>query len=299
VPKSGGWLKSEWRFATMTDATGFLHTPLGQPGSGRVRYGAAMALWREGQISAEVLEVYRVAAAHDGRDPETVLQERGLPVPALPAQHGIMQQLYAAARGYLMTLNHPGAAEVRACLPDDPGEEWAKPARSNAVADRWLAPAVEAAAQDQPSLASAIALAAGRLDWITYDAYPRHLIGESFASGHAFASILGEDAPFVAQDIELGLFVIAPDVLYRDHRHAAPELYAPLTGPHGWRFGSGRPLIVKPAHDPVWNPPHRPHLTKVGRVPFLALYVWTKDLADVAEVLPAADWAFLEAMTIA
>jgi hypothetical protein len=65
----------------MTDPARFLDAPLGQPGSGRVRYGAAMALYAQGQISAEVLEVYRVASAHDGRDPAVILSEMGLPVP--------------------------------------------------------------------------------------------------------------------------------------------------------------------------------------------------------------------------
>ena len=65
----------------MTDPARFLDAPLGQPGSGRARYGAAMALYAQGQISAEVLEVYRIASAHDGRDPAVVLREMGLPVP--------------------------------------------------------------------------------------------------------------------------------------------------------------------------------------------------------------------------
>ena len=111
--------------------------------------------------------------------------------------------------------------------------------------------------------------------------------------------LLGGEGPFAAHDFDLGLFLIAPDVLYRDHRHAAPELYAPLTGPHGWRFGTGRPLIVKPAHQPVWNPPNQPHLTKVGRVPFLCLFVWTKDVNKPADVIAANDWAMLEGVTIA
>ena len=37
-----------------------LATPLGQPGSGRVRYGAAMALHRRGKIGDAALEVYRI-----------------------------------------------------------------------------------------------------------------------------------------------------------------------------------------------------------------------------------------------
>jgi hypothetical protein len=69
----------------MTDPARFLDAPLGQSGSGRVRYGAAMALYAQGQISAEVLEVYRIASAHDGRDPAVMLREMGLPVPKIGA----------------------------------------------------------------------------------------------------------------------------------------------------------------------------------------------------------------------
>jgi len=85
-------------------------------------------------------------------------------------------------------------------------------------------------------------------------------------------------------------------MLYRDHHHAAPKLYAPLTGPHGWRFAPNRPLIVKQAHQPVWNDPHQPHLTKVGSIPFLAFFAWTRDIESRAQVLQATDWPELEAL---
>ena len=72
---------------------------------------------------------------------------------------------------------------------------------------------------------------------------------------------------------------------------AAPELYAPLTGPHGWRFAPGRPLIVKPAGEPVWNPPLQPHLTKVGPHPFLCLFAWTRDVSLPATRYPCSGLA--------
>ena len=72
---------SGWRIAAMSDALSLITTPLGQPGSGRVRYGAAMALYQAGLLSEAQLEVYRETSAHDGRDPLSVLTERGLPPP--------------------------------------------------------------------------------------------------------------------------------------------------------------------------------------------------------------------------
>ncbi len=65
----------------MTEELALLHTPLGPKGSGRVRYGAAMALYQAGLLSEAQLEVYRETSAHDGRDPLSVLTERGLPPP--------------------------------------------------------------------------------------------------------------------------------------------------------------------------------------------------------------------------
>ncbi|NGM45194.1 hypothetical protein G5B31_06555 [Rhodobacter sp. SGA-6-6] len=280
---------------------GLLGVPLGARGSGRARYGRAMRLYATGALSAAQLEAYRVAAADDRRPPGEVLEDRRLPVPpeAAPAPESLVRALVEEADRYLAALPGPGVVEVRTLLARwrDGPVTLPDPA-PNAVVAAHLAPALEAVAADQPALAGAIAAAAPFLRWTTYGGYPPDQIGAAFLRGHAFCSILGEGGPIPARDFDLGLFLIAPHLLYRDHAHAAPELYAPLTGPHGWRFGPGRPLVAKPAHRPVWNPPNRPHLTKVGPVPFLCLYGWTRDIWQPASVLPAADWPELEALRL-
>ncbi|PTE13454.1 dimethylsulfonioproprionate lyase family protein [Pseudogemmobacter blasticus] len=281
--------------------TGLFGIPLGVPGAGRARYARAMAAFQAGKLSAAQLEAYRTAAAFDGQGPAAVLAERGLPVPAeaAPDPPALIRALVEEADLYLAGLPGPGVAEVRAGLARwRDGPVTPAPQAANAVLDAHLPAALAALAAAQPGLAAAIAAARPHLHWITYDGYDRAAIGEDFAAGHAYASIFGEEAAIPARDFDFGLFLIAPHVLYRDHAHAAPELYAPLTGPHGWRFGPGRPLVVKPAHRPVWNPAHRPHLTKVGPVPFLCLFGWTRDVAEVARVIPAADWPMLEALRL-
>jgi hypothetical protein len=280
-----------------------LVTPLGQPGSGRVRYGAAMALHAAGEISDAALEVYRVCAARDGQDPKALLREDGLAVPGPDPLSGeaAVGLLVDEVDRYLATLAGPGVAEVRAGLNAARGALVVPQALAeveNPVKAAWLPHAIRALACTHPALAGAIDRAAGVLRWITYDGYPREAIGAEFADGHAYAPIIGGGAPIAADDFDLGLFVIAPDVLYRDHQHAAPELYAPLTGPHGWRFAPGAPLVIKPAHMPVWNEAHQPHLTKVGPVPFLSLYGWTRDVTPLARVVPATDWPALAALRL-
>lgn len=284
----------------MDESLHLLHAPLGLPGSGRVRYGAAMELFRLGILSEAQLDAYREASPFDGRDPALLLSARGLPQVPRPGvtPRALLTSLFEAARDYLDALSHPGSPDVHACLGRCTAANRLPLPRAHPVAERWLAPALEAASRAQPRLADVIGAAAPHLAWVSYDAYPRAEIGDSFAEGHAFASLAGTDAAFTVEDAEVGLFLIAPRVLYRDHCHRAPELYAPLTGPHGWRFAPGRPLIVKPAGEPVWNPSLQPHLTMVGEVPFLCLFVWTRHVKEVARVIPAGDWSDLPSVAI-
>lgn len=289
----------------MTDPARLITTPVGEPGSGRTRYGAAMMLFRQGRLSEPALEVYRICASLDHQDPAALLRERGLalPVAGVAAAEVAVRALLAECAAYLATLPGEGAGEVRAGLGRWSGgamQAGAPPRHPSAIAamlDTHLPPALGALDQTHPALSAAIAAAAPHLGWRAYDGYDVARIGAGFAAGHAYATLIGDGAIW-SEDFDFGVFLIAPGVLYRDHRHPAPELYAPLTGPHGWRFGPDRPLMLKPAHDPVWNDPMAPHLTKVGPLPFLCLYGWTRDVEGLAEVVDADDWAALEALQI-
>ena len=280
----------------MTDADD-LALPIGQRRSGRARYAAAMSLYQSGRLSAEALEVYRICSLLDTQDPAPMLAEAHLPptqFTSLTAEIAL-RTLVHSADTYLATLPGPGVAEVRQGLNRwRSGPVTPHHGPVNPVLAVHLPSALAQLNQTHPDLAAAIAEAAPHLNWITYDLYGPE-IGPDFANNHAFASLIGEAATIPARDFDLGLFLIAPHILYRDHHHPAPELYAPLTGPQGWRFGPNRPLVLKPAHVPVWNDPNRPHLTKVGPTPFLALFGWTRDVQAAAQVLPAHDWPELEA----
>lgn len=282
-------------------ARAHLHAAIGQPGSGRLRYAAAMHFHRLGKLSDAVLEVYRICSPQDSEDPSGLLATRGLAldVPPPDAPDLALRLLIDEVDRYLAGLAGPGIAEVRSRIAVwRDGPMTLRVPAPNAVVTAQLAPALATLLGTHPALAGAIADAAPHLGWITYDLYPAERIGAEFLAGHAYTSLIGPEAPVPADDFDLGLFLIAPHVLYRDHAHPAPELYAPLTGPHGWRFGPGTPMIVKPAHAPVWNAPEAPHMTKVGPVPFLCIFGWTKDVLLPARVLPASDWADLETLRI-
>lgn len=147
---------------------------------------------------------------------------------------------------------------------------------------------------DAQNLRRAIERARPHLNWSTYNLYPRAEIGERWPKAHAMVSLIGGGGFIPADDFELGLFLMAPRTLYRDHRHAAPELYVPFTGPHWWRFEPGGAWIEMPAHAPVWNEPNVIHATLVRDVPFLCLYGWTRDVNCPSKVVPAPDWDVIE-----
>jgi Dimethlysulfonioproprionate lyase len=148
--------------------------------------------------------------------------------------------------------------------------------------------------QGMRSLADATAAADPYLRWITYDAYPKDEIGQPMLHNHAFAELIGsEEAPLQADDFAMGVFLIGPNILYRDHCHPAPELYLPYNGPSSWRFDRGQ-WAQRRAGQPVWNEANAVHATLVGADPLLMVYAWTQDVALPAVVVPASDWAEIE-----
>lgn len=208
-----------------------------------------------------------------------------------------IRALIAAIEDYLSPFEGPGLADVRAGIArwkDGPLRD-VQPSRIPAVSHVETALAAMHADSRAAALAKAIEAAMPFLGWTSYSPYPRDVIGGYYADNHTMASIIGSEGQIFAEDFDLGLFGFAANTLYRDHRHAAPELYAPLTGPNGWRFRSGDPLVWRPAHEPVWNEAWAPHAFRSGPLPYLCVFGWTRDVAIPAEMIVEPDWAELEA----
>ena len=155
----------------MSDPLHLLQAPLGEPGSGRVRYGAAMALHARGLLSEAALEVYRICSPLDAQDPAPLLRERGLrPLTMrdpVPATH--LATLLLEADHYLATLAGPGPAEVRLGLARATAASAPLPPRTDAVVEAHLGPALGLLTSTHPALANAIAAAAPPLNgtWLS------------------------------------------------------------------------------------------------------------------------------------
>jgi hypothetical protein len=197
---------------------------------------------------------------------------------------------------YLRSFAGPGIADVRAGIArwkDGPLRD-VTPSRIRQTA--YIDHALDwMDAQGDRKLARAMRDTMPYLEWQAYDPYPRELIGDVYAENHCMASLVGEGGQIGSADFDLGLFGFGPNILYRDHQHAAPEMYAPLTAPHGWRYASGEPLDWNSSHQPRWNEAWAQHAFKSGPIPYFCIYCWTKDANQSANMIEAPDWAVLEA----
>lgn len=147
------------------------------------------------------------------------------------------------------------------------------------------------------SIADAIAGARDHLHWrvdrgMFYEDPSE--IGDGYTHGNMNCELIGPNGnAFRHPDFTMGLFFMVPQILYRDHNHPAPELYLPLTGPYGWRFGLG-PWQELKAGSVIWNTSELPHAMRVYDVPFLAIYSWPRDVNHPCRVVHADDWSDLE-----
>jgi len=121
-----------------------------------------------------------------------------------------------------------------------------------------------------------------RLEWRrTYD---KAEMSPAFLENYGWAELIGKRGPIASTTLLCGFLLLGPETLYRRHRHAAEELYVPLSGTADWwRDGGGwRPV---PPGQVVHHPPWLPHATRTGAEPMLALYLWRGEGLDAKSEL--------------
>ena len=120
-------------------------------------------------------------------------------------------------------------------------------------------------------------------------------LGEGYRRCNLHTLLIGPGAcGFEHADFTLGLFMLGPRTLYRDHAHPAPETYINLSPTTGWRFGGG-PWEDRPAGSILYNPPHAVHATRVYDQPFLSVFSWIRDIDQPCQLIAKDDWPAIEA----
>ncbi len=119
-------------------------------------------------------------------------------------------------------------------------------------------------------------------------------LGEGYTKCNLHTLLIGPDAcGHHHPDFNLGIFMLGPRTLYRDHNHDAPELYLNLSEKSGWRFGT-RDWQDYPAGSLIWNAAGEPHATRVYDRPFISIFVWLENVNSPCNVIHFDDWAEIE-----
>ena len=115
------------------------------------------------------------------------------------------------------------------------------------------------------------------LDW--YQIFEGAGIPASLASGLMAAQIVGKRGPLVSSELLFGMFLLAPQVTYPLHQHAALEIYCVLSGTVAIRHGRAKAARhIGPGGHSI-TPPHQVHELRTGDDPCLIVYAWTGDMA--------------------
>ncbi|MCK0104191.1 dimethylsulfonioproprionate lyase family protein [Pseudohalocynthiibacter sp. F2068] len=153
------------------------------------------------------------------------------------------------------------------------------------------------AAPELHEIASCLAASRDDLVWREDNAqfYPPGAdLGEGYTKCNLHTLLIGPDAcGYHHPDFSLGIFMLGPRTLYRDHDHDAPELYLNLSEKSGWRFKSGE-WQDYPAGSLIWNEAGEPHATRVYDQPFISVFVWLENVNSRCNVIHFDDWAEIE-----
>ncbi|MGE0212628.1 MAG: dimethylsulfonioproprionate lyase family protein [Parvibaculaceae bacterium] len=175
-------------------------------------------------------------------------------------------------------------AFARLAAQDFSESAYRRPEARMLPACRFLPEAVASTMLFDSTLAAGLAEIEDTLAWRQTSGYSDTAMGApGFMDAYAHAEIVGPTGAFAGDDFLLGLLLLGPDLHYRDHFHPAPELYWTLTGPSEWRKGDG-PFLARRAGETIWHSSGVVHAMKTGPEPLLALYMWTRDVAEPARL---------------
>ena len=119
-------------------------------------------------------------------------------------------------------------------------------------------------------------------------------VGKRYVESNLHAQLIGPKGSVAkSKDFMLGVFILGPWTLYKDHSHIAPEFYLNLSNKSDWRFNFG-PWQRYGAGSLIWNPSKQVHATMVSEKPFLSIFAWLGHVDCFCEVHQSHDHIQIE-----
>ena len=92
----------------------------------------------------------------------------------------------------------------------------------------------------------------------------------------ACASLAGPAGTVRTDDVALGLFLLGPNTIYREHAHRLDEIYYVLAGSAEWGFDREDNRQTFELGAIVHTAPDQRHDIRTGPEPIRCAYTWTK-----------------------
>jgi hypothetical protein len=169
--------------------------------------------------------------------------------------------------------------------------DWPRTARKREVppaalpVQRFLPAIAAAATRIAPELIAALVRAAPALAW--RQTYTADEMGAQFLDHYGWTEILGLRGPRHSERLACGFLLLGPRTHYPDHRHAAEELYVPLSGRAEWRQGDQGWRSREPG-TVIEHRSEERHAMRTNEEPLLAVYLWRGgDLAQKSRLSDA------------
>lgn len=186
-----------------------------------------------------------------------------------------LQQLLDLSRQIIAGSGHVRAARAGARVFDRlsarQGAQGSTEAQRLPVCNDTIAAALSGLALRGAPLAgigSAFGAVEGGLAW--YRRKSAMPADEPFYSSHANAMLIGPGGLEERDDVQVGVTVMAPGILYPDHDHPPEEVYIALS-PGAW-WNADMAWTEPGPGGIIYNPPGIRHAMRSGADPFLALW---------------------------
>ena len=131
------------------------------------------------------------------------------------------------------------------------------------------------AASDRHQSVRHLAQIANHLEWV--DAAYFRTPPAGFRGSYCFTRIAGPDSLIEAEDFRFGVYLQDAHTIYPSHKHAAEELYFPLSGTALWQKDDG-PFDEVASGTLIHHLTYQPHATTTFEAPMLAFWAWLGDL---------------------
>lgn len=153
------------------------------------------------------------------------------------------------------------------------GDSWQQVGTNHLPAAEYLDGALEHTNGETDSLVSEFCSNREHLRWEQSYKSTDNAVGEDMLAGYGFAEIVGQEGPFISNNLRTGIGVWGPNIVYPIHQHQAEEIYIVLAGGAAFCVGDNAAKRYGPG-ELIHVASMTPHGFHTEQELLVVLYLW-------------------------